>query len=103
MNKYLIYIISASVYSIIIIISVYNFAIDKERNACIAKQSIYIANQIKVANKAIAKQTDAVTEAQSAIATATQERIVYKPQYIYVKGTESCANVCVDILKKGLE
>ena len=103
MNKYLIYIISASIYTIILTISVYNFATTKERNACIARESTYIAKQTKVTNEAIAKQTNAVTEAQSAIAMATKDRIVYKPQYIYVKGGESCANVCADILKKGLE
>ena len=103
MNKYLIYIIFASVYTLILIISVYNFATNKERNACIARESGYIAKQTKIANEAIAKQTNAVTEANNANVMAIKERIVYKPQYVYIKGTESCANVCADILKKGLE
>lgn len=106
MNKYLIYIISASIYTLIIIISVYNFATIKERNSCIATQSSYIAKQTKVANEAIAKQGNAVTEAQNGIATATTERIAKEQKivvYKYIKGTESCANVCADILKKGLE
>ena len=106
MNKYLIYIISASVYTIILTISVYNFATTKERNACIARESMYIAKQTKVANEATAKQTNAVTEANNANAMAIKERIAKEQKmavYKYPKGTENCANVCVDILKKGLE
>ena len=103
MNKYLIIAVPCIIFFCISNILSYNKGINVGTNKQKAIQADITAKQVSVSMSAIAKQTDAVTEAQSAIATATQERIVYKPQYIYVKGTESCANVCVDILKKGLE
>lgn len=103
MNKYVFIAIPCIIFFCISNILSYNKGINVGTNEQKAIQADITAKQVSISMIANAKQANASADAQSAIATATKERIVYKPQYVYIKGTESCANVCVDILKKGLE
>ena len=101
MNKYVI--LGGIIYTLVTFIVVYNFATNKEHTACIARQVGYVKQQNDVIQDATDTQAKRVIQANAMIVKATQEQNVYKPQYTYEEGTESCANVCVDILKKSLK
>lgn len=103
MNKVLIYGISWVIYNLVLISAVYNFATNKEHTACIARQVGYVKQQNDIVKVATDNQAKRVITANKAISSAVTERTRYRTKYVYVTGTESCANVCVDILKKGLK
>jgi hypothetical protein len=103
MDKVLIYGISWVIYTLVLISAVYNFATNKEHTACIARQVGYIKQQNDIVKEVADNQAKHATTANKAITSAVTERTRHKKEYEYVTGTESCANVCADILKKGLK
>ena len=103
MNKVIIYGVSWVMYTLVIIIAVYNFATNKEHTACIARQVGFVKQQNDVVTEVTDNQAKRATIANKAISSAVTERTRYRTKYVYVTGTESCANVCADILKKGLK
>ena len=91
------------IYTLVLISAVYNFATNKEHTACIARHVGYVKQQNDIVTEVTDNQAKRVITANKAISSAVTERTRDKKEYEYVTGTESCANVCVDILKKGLE
>ena len=101
MNRYIF--LGWVIYTLILISAVYNFATNKEHTACIARQVGYVKQQNDIVKEVADNQAKHVTTANKAITSAVVERTRHKKEYEYVTGTESCANVCVDILQKGLK
>jgi len=101
MNKYIF--LGWIIYTLVLIIVVYNFATNKEHTACIARQVGFVKQQNDVVKVATDNQAKHVITADKAISSAVVERTRYRTKHVYVTGTESCANVCVDILKESLK
>jgi hypothetical protein len=101
MNRYIF--LGWGIYTLVLIIAVYNFATNKEHTACIARQVGFVKQQNDIVTEVTDNQAKRVITANKAISSAVTERTRHTKEYEYVTGTESCANVCVDILKKGLK
>ena len=101
MNRYIF--LGWIIYTLVLIIVVYNFATNKEHTACIARQVGFVKQQNDVVKNVTDNQAKHVTTANKAISSAVTKRTRHKNEYVYVTGTESCANICADILKESLK